>query len=93
MSILYHTQPLATSEAKYVATYLGEVLMVLSKGIINMKQLEDVLTEPTCQPRFRLFLLNPDETIGGGIANPNNYGYCETEYKKMTVYIVLNLIN
>ena len=63
MSILYHTQPLATSEAKYVATYLGEVLMVLSKGIINMKQLEDVLTEPTCQPRFRLFLLNPDETI------------------------------
>lgn len=37
---------------------------------------------------FPQLSLNPDETIGGGIANPSNYGYCETEYKKMTVYIV-----
>ena len=27
MSILYHTQPLVTSETKYVATYLGEILI------------------------------------------------------------------
>ena len=63
MANLYHTQPLATTENKYVSTYLGEVLMVLSRSIINMEALEQVLTEPTCQPRFRLFLLNPDETI------------------------------
>lgn len=37
---------------------------------------------------FPQLSLNPDESIGGGIANPNNYGYCETEYKKMTVYII-----
>lgn len=63
MSILYHTQSLATSDAKYLATYLGEVLMVVSKGLINMEQLEKILLEPTCQARFRLLLLNPDETV------------------------------
>ena len=37
---------------------------------------------------FPQLSLNPDETIGGGLVNPNNYGYCQTEYKKMTVYII-----
>ena len=37
---------------------------------------------------FPQLSLNPDETIGGGIASPSNYGYCQTEYKKMTVYII-----
>lgn len=37
---------------------------------------------------FPQLSLNPDESIGGGIATPYNYGYAETEYKKMTVYII-----
>lgn len=97
MSILYHTQPLATSEAKLLATYLGEVLMVVSKGLINMKQLEEVLTEPTCQPRFRLFLLNPDETINTEIPQEdiiiNTGNYSENYQQGQRRNLNLSLIN
>nr|DAK84688.1 MAG TPA: tail protein [Caudoviricetes sp.] len=97
MSILYYTQPLATSEAKYLATYLGEVLMVLSKGVINMKQLEEILTEPTCQPRFRLFVLNPDETINEEIPQDdiiiNTGNYAENYQQGQRRNVNITLIN
>lgn len=49
--------------------------------VINKKVLD--LSE------FPQLSLNPDEVVGGGnLVNPSNYGYCQTEYKKMTVYII-----
>ena len=53
----------------------------LTGEVINKKTLD--------VSEFPQLSLNPDETIGGGeLVNPNNYGYCQTEYKKMTVYII-----
>ena len=53
----------------------------LTGEVINKKTLD--------MSEFPQLSLNPDETIGGGeLVNPNNYGYCQTEYKKMTVYII-----
>ena len=37
---------------------------------------------------FPQLSLNPDENISAGIAEPNNWAYGETQYKKMTVYII-----
>lgn len=41
---------------------------------------------------FPQLSLNPDENVSGGIAEPNNWAYAETPYKKMSVYI-LNVNN
>lgn len=37
---------------------------------------------------FPQLSLNPEENIGGGVASPNNYAYAETQYKKMSVFII-----
>lgn len=37
---------------------------------------------------FPQLSLNPDVSIGGGIASPQNSAYCETEYKRMSLYII-----
>lgn len=63
MSSFYQNQSLGVSGGQYLANYLGEILMVYNKGLINMKRLETIMSMPISQPRYRLFLLNPDETI------------------------------
>ena len=37
---------------------------------------------------FPQLSLNPDENISGGIAEPCNWAYAETQYKKMNTYII-----
>ena len=56
-------------QEKVLANYLGEVLSVYSDGetydpdYYSFSLITKMLKMPIVKPRFRLFLLNPDETI------------------------------
>lgn len=63
MAEMYGSIPLGESSGKYLATYYGEILLVYNKGIINMQRLEAILHQPNYKSMYRLFLLNPDESI------------------------------
>lgn len=55
-----------------------------NKGIIG-----DVVRKTTLDlTEFPQLSLNPDANVGGGVASPYNYAYAETQYKKMSVYII-----
>ena len=60
---IYKKRALADSTGDYLATSLGEVLMVLDKTSFDLQLLNRVLQSQSYKTHFRLFVLNPDETI------------------------------
>lgn len=59
----YSTRALADTFQSNLWSQYGEVLRLVDSSDISMKYLTTVLKRPVYKPRFRLFVLNPDETI------------------------------
>lgn len=59
----YSTKALADTFQSNLWSQYGEVLRLVDSSDISMKYLTTVLKRPVYKPRFRLFVLNPDETI------------------------------
>jgi hypothetical protein len=63
MSAIYRDRALADYEQKYLMTSLGEYLMSVDNSSLDMQLLNRILKDRKYFTRFRLFLLNPDETV------------------------------
>lgn len=59
----YNTIALADRTNNVLWSQYGEVLRLVDSSDIDMDYLTSVLKRPTIKSRFRLFILNPDETI------------------------------
>lgn len=60
---IYKKRSLADSNLKFLMTILGEYLVCIDNSVFDMNLLTDILKGKTYTARFRLLLLNPDETI------------------------------
>ena len=75
----------------------GEVLRLVDSSSISMSYLTDVLKRPTIKPRFRLFVLNPDETINYEVPEEdiiiNSGNFTENYQNGQRKSVNINLIN
>lgn len=60
---LFIKKALADIEEQYVVTWLGEKLLVLDDFGVNLEELRRILKSETYEARYRLLVLNPDETV------------------------------
>ena len=59
----YDTRALADTQNGIVWSQYGEVLRLVDSSSVSMGYLTDVLKRPKYEARYRLFVLNSDETI------------------------------
>ena len=60
---IFLKKSLADIEDKYVVTWLGERLLVLDDFGVNLSELNRILKSENYEARYRLVVLNPDETV------------------------------
>lgn len=93
----YNKKALADSQSNILWSQYGEVLRLVDSTNINMKILTNVLKRPIIKPRFRLFVLNPDETINYEIPEEdiikNSGNFTENYQNGQRKNVNLNLIN
>ena len=59
----YDIRALADTQSNILWSQYGEVLRLVDSSDVNMSCLTKILKRPQYQARYRLFVLNPDETI------------------------------
>ncbi len=59
----YIRRQLTTSDSEVLMTLFGEVLRVFDKTSIDFEMLQKIISEKKTKPRFRIFVLNPDESV------------------------------
>lgn len=78
-------------------TQYGEILRLVDSSTISMKYLTKILKRPIYKSRFRLFVLNPDETINHEIPEEdiivNSGNFTENYQNGQRKSININLIN
>lgn len=78
-------------------TQYGEILRLVDSSTISMKYLTKILKRPIYKFRFRLFVLNPDETINHEIPEEdiivNSGNFTENYQNGQRKSININLIN
>lgn len=93
----YSTKALADQTNNVLWSQYGEVLRLVDSSSISMSYLTDVLKRPTIKPRFRLFVLNPDETINYEIPEEdiiiNSGNFTENYQNGQRKSVNINLIN
>lgn len=93
----YDIRALADTSSTTLWSQYGEVLRLVDSSTISMNYLTDVLKRPVCKARFRLFVLNPDETINYEIPQEdiiiNSGNFTENYQNGQRKSININLIN
>ena len=93
----YSIKALADQTNNVLWSQYGEVLRLVDSSSISMNYLTDVLKRPTIKPRFRLFVLNPDETINYEIPEEdiiiNSGNFTENYQNGQRKSVNINLIN
>ena len=93
----YSIKALADQTSNVLWSQYGEVLRLVDSSSISMSYLTDVLKRPTIKPRFRLFVLNPDETINYEIPEEdiiiNSGNFTENYQNGQRKSVNINLIN
>lgn len=59
----YDIRPLADTQNNIIWSRYGEVLRLVDSSDVTMSYLTSILKRPQYEARYRLFVLNPDETI------------------------------
>ena len=93
----YDTRALADTSTSTLWSQYGEVLRLVDSSSVSMSYLIDVLKRPVYKPRFRLFVLNPDETINYEIPQEdiiiNSGNFTENYQNGQRKSVNINLIN
>lgn len=93
----YDTRALSDKSYNVLWSQYGEVLRLVDSSDISMNYLIDVLKRPTIRARFRLFVLNPDETINYEIPEEdielNSGNFTENYQNGQRKSVNINLIN
>lgn len=93
----YSIKALADQTNNVLWSQYGEVLRLVDSSSISMSYLTEVLKRPTIKPRFRLFVLNPDETINYEIPEEdiiiNSGNFTENYQNGQRKSVNINLIN
>ena len=93
----YSIKALADQTNNVLWSQYGEVLRLVDSSSISMSYLTDVLKRPTIKPRFRLFVLNPDETINYEVPEEdiiiNSGNFTENYQNGQRKSVNINLIN
>lgn len=93
----YDTRALADTSTSTLWSQYGEVLRLVDSSSVSMSYLTDVLKRPVYKPRFRLFVLNPDETINYEIPQEdiiiNSGNFTENYQSGQRKSVNINLIN
>ena len=93
----YSIKALADQTSNVLWSQYGEVLRLVDSSSISMSYLTDVLKRPTIKPRFRLFVLNHDETINYEIPEEdiiiNSGNFTENYQNGQRKSVNINLIN
>lgn len=93
----YSMKALADQTNNVLWSQYGEVLRLVDSSSVSMSYLTDVLKRPTIKPRFRLFVLNPDETINYEIPEEdiiiNSGNFTENYQNGQRKSVNINLIN
>lgn len=93
----YSIKALADQTNNVLWSQYGEVLRLVDSSSISMSYLTDVLKRPTIKPRFRLFVLNPDETINYEVPEEdiiiNSGNFTENYQNGQRKGVNINLIN
>ena len=93
----YSIKALADQTNNVLWSQYGEVLRLVDSSSISMIYLTDVLKRPTIKPRFRLFVLNPDETINYEVPEEdiiiNSGNFTENYQNGQRKSVNINLIN
>jgi hypothetical protein len=93
----YSTLALADKTNNVLWSQYGEVLRLVDSSDISMSYLTSVLNRPVLKPKFRLFVLNPDETINYEIPEEdliiNSGSFTENYQNGQRKSVNINLVN
>lgn len=93
----FDTRALADTYGTALWSQYGEVLRLLDNSTVNMNYITDVLHRPQYQARFRLLVLNPDETIDYEIPQSdiiiNSGNFTENYQNGQRKSVNINLVN
>ena len=93
----YDTRALADTQNGIIWSQYGEVLRLVDSSSVSMGYLTDVLKRPKYEARYRLFVLNPDETINYEIPQEdiilNSGNFTENYQSGQRKSLNINLIN
>lgn len=95
--ITYDRRALADTNNGIIWSQFGEVLRDVDNTGVNLSLITKILQRPTCKAVYRLFLLNPDETIDYEIPSKdiilNSGNYTENYQNGQRKSVNINLIN
>ena len=93
----YDTRALADTQNGIIWSQYGEILRLVDSSSVSMSYLIDVLKRPKYEARYRLFVLNPDETIDYEIPQEdiilNSGNFTENYQSGQRKSVNINLIN
>lgn len=93
----FDTRALADTQNNFLWSQFGEVLRLVDSSSVSMSYLTDVLKRPKFEARYRLFVLNPDETINYEIPQEdiilNSGNFTENYQNGQRKSVNINLIN
>ena len=93
----YDTRALADTQNGIIWSQYGEVLRLVDSSSVSMGYLTDVLKRPKYEARYRLFVLNSDETIAYEIPQEdiilNSGNFTENYQSGQRKSVNINLIN
>ena len=94
---IYRTKVLADESGALLLSLLGEELYVVGSNIIDLEQLSVILQGEQYESRFRLLVLNPDETINFEIPQEdiilNSGNFSENYQQGQRKNLNLSLVN
>lgn len=95
--ITYDRRALADTNNGIIWSQFGEVLRDVDNTGVNLSLITKILQRPACKAVYRLFLLNPDETIDYEIPSKdiilNSGNYTENYQNGQRKSVNINLIN
>lgn len=93
----YNTRALADANGSYLWSKYGEVLRLIDSTDVDLGYITKVLRRPNSIPRYRLFVLNADETISYEIPQEdiiiNTGSFTENYQNGQRKAININLVN
>lgn len=94
---MYDTRALADTTNSTLWTQFGEVLRLVDSSTVDLNYLTDVLKRPQISVRYRLFVLNVDETINYEIPQEdivlNSGSFTENYQNGQRKSLNINLVN
>ena len=93
----YDTRALADANGSYLWNQFGEVLRLVDSNNVDLNYLTKILKRPNSIPRYRLFVLNVDETVSYEIPQEdiiiNSGSFTENYQNGQRKAVNINLVN